>query len=193
MDSKPKILCCAGSTRSGSFNKKLIKIAMEGASKNGADVYYIDLRDFPMPIYDGDFEVEKGLPGEVKKMKEIFLNHHGFLISAPEYNSSVSGVLKNTIDWLSRPALNESTLACFKDKFAGLMSASPGALGGLRGLADLRAILSNIGTHVIPHQVAIPRAHEAFNKDGSLKDTKQHSSVEQIGTRLAELISKVHS
>lgn len=191
MNPKPKILCFAGSTRSGSFNKKLIKIAMQGAINAGAEVLLIDLRDFPMPIYDGDLEAEKGLPDPAKKLKELFLNHHGFLISAPEYNSSVSGVLKNTIDWLSRPAPNESTLACFKDKFAGLMSASPGSLGGLRGLADLRAILSNIGTHVIPHQVAIPKAHEAFNEDGSLKDLKHQALVEKIGAHLTSLLLKL--
>ncbi len=193
MSFKPKIIAFAGSTRTESFNKKLIKIAMRAAENCGVEVEYIDLRDFPLPLYDADLESEKGLPDKVKELKKLFHASHGFLISSPEYNSSLSAVLKNTIDWISRPALNESPLACFKDKFAGLMSASPGGLGGLRGLADLRAILGNIGVYVIPDQVAIGKAHEALTPEGLLKDSKQQILVEQIAVKLAQLLLKLHS
>lgn len=193
MNSKPKIIAFAGSTRTESFNKKLIKIAIQGAEKCGVEVEYIDLRNFPLPLYDADLESEKGLPDKAKELKKLFLASHGFLISSPEYNSSLSAVLKNTLDWISRPAPNEASLACFKDKFAGLMSASPGGLGGLRGLADLRAILSNIGVHVIPDQVAVSKAHEALSPEGILKDSKQQHAVEQIGVKLAQLLLKVNS
>ena len=101
---KPKILAFAGSTRADSFNKKLVKVAAAGASKAGADVTVIDLKEFPMPLCDEDLEREEGLPPNAVKLKDLMLNHQGFLISSPEYNSSISGVLKNTIDRASRPA-----------------------------------------------------------------------------------------
>ncbi|GKS67888.1 hypothetical protein YTPLAS73_14350 [Nitrosarchaeum sp.] len=114
----PKILAFAGSTRTESFNKKLVKIAAAGAKEAGADVTVIDLRDYPMPLYDEDLEKKDGLPSSTRKLKELMLSNHGFLISSPEYNSSISGVLKNTIDWTSRQGDDESPMSCFKDKVA---------------------------------------------------------------------------
>ncbi|MDC8452581.1 MAG: NAD(P)H-dependent oxidoreductase [Candidatus Nitrosotalea sp.] len=188
---KPKILAFAGSTRIDSFNKKLVKVAAAGAMENGADVTIIDLRDFAMPLYDGDLEQKEGLPSNARKLKDLMLSHQGFLISSPEYNSSISGVLKNTIDWASRPSEGEESLACFKDKVAGIMSASPGCLGGLRGLVHVRAILENISVLVIPEQIAIARAHEVFNADGTLKDKKQEEQVKRIGASVARLLIKL--
>lgn len=189
---QPKILAFAGSTRTGSFNKKLVKIAAEGAREAGAEVTLVDLRDFQMPLYDGDFEKNEGMPSSTHKLKELMSQHHGFLISSPEYNSSISGVLKNTIDWTSRQS-NEETLSCFKDKIAGIMSASPGRLGGMRGLVHVRAILENMGVFVIPNQVAISKADEAFNPDGSLKDKKQEMQVKKIGSKLTEMLFKLNN
>jgi len=190
---KPKILAFAGSTRTDSFNKKLVKIAATGAMEGGADVTVIDLRDFAMPLYDGDLEQQQGLPSNAKKLKDLMLSHQGFLISAPEYNSSISGVLKNTIDWVSRPSAGEESLACFKGKVAGIMSASPGGLGGLRGLVHVRAILENISVLVIPDQIAVGKAHEVFNADGTLKDKKQEDQVKRIGSSVAKLLLKISS
>jgi NAD(P)H-dependent FMN reductase len=190
---KPKILAFAGSTRTDSFNKKLVKIAAAGAMEGGTDVTVIDLRDFVMPLYDGDLEQQQGLPSTAQKLKGLMLSHQGFLISAPEYNSSISGVLKNTIDWVSRPAAGEESLACFKGKVAGIMSTSPGGLGGLRGLVHVRAILENIGVLVIPDQVAVGKAHEVFNADGTLKDKKQEDQVKRIGSNVAKLLLKISS
>lgn len=190
---KPKILAFAGSTRTDSFNKKLVKIAAAGAMEGGTDVTVIDLRDFVMPLYDGDLEQQQGLPSTAQKLKGLMLSHQGFLISAPEYNSSISGVLKNTIDWVSRPAAGEEPLACFKGKVAGIMSTSPGGLGGLRGLVHVRAILENIGVLVIPDQVAVGKAHEVFNADGTLKDKKQEDQVKRIGSNVAKLLLKISS
>ena len=190
---KPKILAFAGSTRTDSFNKKLVKIAATGAMEDGADVTVIDLRDFAMPLYDGDLEQQQGLPFNAKKLKDLMLSHQGFLISAPEYNSSISGVLKNTIDWVSRPSAGEESLACFKGKVAGIMSASPGGLGGLRGLVHVRAILENISVLVIPDQIAVSKAHEVFNADGTLKDKKQEDQVKRIGSSVAKLLLKISS
>lgn len=190
---KPKILAFAGSTRTDSFNKKLVKIAAIGAMEGGADVTVIDLRDFAMPLYDGDLEQQQGLPSNTRKLKDLMLSHQGFLISAPEYNSSISGVLKNTIDWTSRQSEGEEPLACFKGKVAGIMSASPGGLGGLRGLVHVRAILENIGVLVIPDQIAISKAHEALNVDDTLKDKKQEDQVKKIGFNVAKLLLKLSS
>ena len=187
----PKILAFAGSTRTDSFNKKLIKIAAIGARDAGAEVTVIDLRDFPMPLYDGDLEQRDGLPATARKLKDLMLSHQGFLISSPEYNSSISGVLKNTIDWASRQSEGETPLACFKNKVAGLMSASPGGLGGLRGLVHVRAILGNIGVLVIPEQIAVARAHEAFNADGTMKNKDQEEQVKKIGANVAKLLIKL--
>lgn len=189
---KPKILAFAGSTRADSYNKKLVKISSIGATEAGADVTVIDLRDFPMPIYDGDLEQKEGLPSNARKLKDIMLAHQGFLISSPEYNSSISAVFKNMIDWTSRQSEGEITLACFKNKVAGIMSASPGTLGGLRGLVHVRSILGNIGVIVLPDQMTIAKAHEAFNEDGSLKDKKQEDQVKKIGANVVKILLKLN-
>jgi chromate reductase, NAD(P)H dehydrogenase (quinone) len=191
MSNAPRILAFAGSLRRDSWNKKLVKIAAEGARAAGAEVAFLDLRDVAMPLYDADLEKSEGLPAGAKKFKELMLAHHGLLIASPEYNSSISGVLKNAIDWASRPAPGEPPLACFNDKVAGLMAASPGKLGGLRGLVTLRSILSNINVLVIPGQVTLGNAHEAFGEDGRLKDAKQQAAVEKIGASVAHLIARL--
>ncbi|MBI2884768.1 MAG: NAD(P)H-dependent oxidoreductase [Candidatus Omnitrophica bacterium] len=191
--SAPKILAFAGSTRTGSFNKQLIKIAVAGATAAGAEVTLIDLRDFPMPLYDGDLEAASGVPEQGKRFKQLMRSHEGLLLSCPEYNSSMTGVFKNAIDWASRQEPGEAPLACFAGKVASLMSASPGGLGGLRGLVHVRAMLGNINVLVLPAQVAVPKAHEAFEADGRLKDPKQQAAVEQLGRSLAEMLSTLHS
>ena len=189
----PKILAFAGSLRTDSYNKKLVKIAVEGARKAGAEVTLIDLRDLPLPVYDGDLEAKEGLPENAKKLKALFLRHEGLLLACPEYNSGMTGVFKNTVDWVSRQEPGESPLACFEGKVASLMSASPGALGGLRGLVQVRMTLGNIRVLVLPDQVAIPRAHEAFGEDGTLKDPKQKTAIEGLGKALTEILSKLRA
>ncbi len=189
----PKILAFAGSTRTDSFNKKLVKVAAQGASESGADVTVIDLRDYPLPLFDEDLEKNEGIPSNANKLKELMSSHQGFLISSPEYNSSISGVLKNMIDWTSRQGDDEFPLSCYKDKVTGLMSASPGGLGGLRGLVHVRAILENMGVLVIPNQIAVSRAHEVFNSDDGLKDSKQEQKVKSIGIDLTHVLHKLHS
>ena len=191
MSRTPRILAFAGSLRRESYNKRLVRIAVEGARAAGADVTLIDLKDYPLPIYDGDLEQAHGIPENGRKLKQLFLEHQGLLISAPEYNSSITAVLKNTIDWVSRPAPGEPSLAAFLGKVAALLSASPGALGGLRGLVHVRAILGNIRVLVLPEQVAVVKAHEAFQDDGSLKDAKLQEAVLAIGKNLAQTVRKL--
>ncbi len=191
MSNPPKIVAFAGSLRRESYNKKLVKIAIAGARQASADVTEIDLRDFPLPIFDEDLEREQGLPENGRKLKDLFIASDGLLIASPEYNSSVTAVFKNTIDWVSRPAAGESPLAGFSGKAAVLMSASPGALGGLRCLVHVRSILSNIGMLVLPQQIAVPKASEAFQESGALRNADQQQAVEGLGTALVELLKKV--
>jgi chromate reductase, NAD(P)H dehydrogenase (quinone) len=187
----PRILAFAGSTRRESFNKKLVQIAAKGAREAGAEVTLIDLKDFPLPLFDQDFEAEQGMPNNGAKLKKLFIDHDGLLIASPEYNSSVTAVLKNAIDWVSRPAPGEPSLVAFRDKVATLMSASPGALGGLRGLVHVRSILGNIGVIVLPDQIAVAKAREAFQPDGSLIDPKQQAGIEALGKALASFLIKL--
>ena len=191
MTNAPKILAFAGSTREASYNKKLVKIAAEGAKAAGAEVTYIDLRDLPMPIYDEDLEAKEGIPENARKFKELLKAHQGLLIAAPEYNSSITAVLKNAIDWASRPEPGEPMLAAFTGKVAAIMSASPGGLGGLRGLIHVRSILSSINVLVLPEQKAISSAFQAFDEEGKLKEPKQQEAVEQLGSKVATLLAKL--
>jgi chromate reductase len=187
----PRILAFAGSTRMESFNKKLVFIAAKGARDAGAEGTLIDLKDFPLPLFGQDLKAEQGMPENGKKLKELFIDHDGLLIASPEHNSSITAVLKNAIDWVSRPAPNEPPLVGFKGKVATLMSTSPGALGGLRGLVHVRSILGNIGVIVLPDQIAVAKAHEAFHADGSLKDPKQQAGIEGLGKTLASFLAKL--
>lgn len=188
-----KILAFAGSARQESVNKKLVKIAMQGAKATGAEVTYLDFRDLPLPLYDGDLEKAEGLPANVRQLKALMKAHQGFLIACPEYNSSITPLLKNAIDWASRPEPDEPSLACFKDKVAVLMSASPGGLGGLRGLVHVRSILGNIGVLVLPDQKAIGNAYQAFDENDNLQDESQRIAIRQLGDKLATVVTKLNA
>jgi NAD(P)H-dependent FMN reductase len=187
-----KILAFSGSSRAGSFNQKLIGTAAAGARESGAETTILNLQDFPLPIYNQDLEAKEGLPEAAVRLKEIFVAHDGLLIASPEYNSSITPLLKNTIDWVSRPADDESPLSAYHHKVAGIMAASPGGLGGLRGLVHLRSILQNIGVMVVPKQMAIAKAHEAFAEDGTLKVEFQQKTVTEIGQMVAKVASALN-
>ena len=190
----PRILAFAGSTRRDSFNKTLVQIAAAGAREAGADVTDLDLGGYRLPVFDQDEEAASGKPDHAKTLKALLIDHDAFLIAAPEYNSSITGVLKNTIDWVSRPDDGDAVpLAAFRGKVVTLMSASPGALGGLRGLVHLRSILGNLGCIVLPDQVAVPKAHEAFTEEGTLVDPRQQQGILDLGKTLAAATSKLRS
>jgi chromate reductase, NAD(P)H dehydrogenase (quinone) len=193
MSNTPRILAFAGSARKDSLNKRVVQIAANGARAAGAEVTYLDFRDLPLPLYDGDLEREQGIPDNALKLKDLMKSHQGLLIASPEYNSSVTPLLKNAIDWASRPVNDEPPLAAFIDKVAGIMSASPGALGGLRGLVHLRSILGNIRVLVLPDQVAVMKAYDAFNPDGTLKDSQQQDAIEQLGAKVATVVAKLNA
>lgn len=187
-----KILAFAGSLRTDSLNKKLVKVAAEGARSAGADVTFIDLADFDLPLYNQDDEDQDGIPPRALELKRIFREHHGLLIASPEYNSSISGALKNAIDWVSRPEPNEPPLRDIRGKVAALLAASPGALGGLRGLVTLRSILGNIRVIVLPEQKAVPQADKAFDEKGDLRDAKTRDEVLAVARALVEATQKLH-
>lgn len=198
MPANPKVLAFSGSLRAASFNTKLVKAAADHARAAGADATVIELKDFPLPVFDEDLEAREGLHPNARKLKDLFLANHGLIISSPEYNSSYSAALKNAIDWISRPAKNpdgtpEASLGCFDRKIVALFAASPGALGGIRMLPELRRLLSNIKCTVLPDQLALGKSHEAFDDAGKLKDPKLDAMAKDIASRLVSTCRKLHS
>lgn len=191
MPTQPTILAFAGSARRDSFNKKLIRIAVRGAEAAGAKVTLVDLAEYPMPLYDQDVEAASGMPDNGRKLLELFKASDGLMISSPEYNSSITPLLKNTLDSVSRKNGADAALTAFQGKTAILMSASPGALGGLRGLIHLRSILGNIGVLVLPEQRAVSQAGDAFDEQGNLRDAKTQAAIEGLGARLSAVLSKL--
>lgn len=188
-----KILAFAGSSRKESFNKKLVKIAAKGAENAGATVTIIDLADYAMPLFNQDLELEQGMPDKAREFKNLLIEHDGFLIASPEYNSAFSPLLKNVIDWASRAeSKDEPPLVAYRGKVAAIMAASPGALGGIKGLVFLRMLLGNLGVLVVPEQQAIARAFKAFNNDGSLVDEKQKQSIENLGLKLTQMADRLN-
>ena len=180
-----RVLAFAGSTRRASLNRTLVRIAAAGARGAGAAVNEIDLRDYRLPVFDQDDEAEGGKPAPAEALKQQLIDHEAWLVAAPEHNSSITAVLKNGIDWASRPDPGDAgPLVAFRGKLVVLMSASPGVLGGLRGLVHVRAILGNLGCVVLPDQVAVPRAHEAFDAEGRLVDSQQYQRVQGLGRTL---------
>jgi chromate reductase len=185
------LIALSGSTRAQSHNRALARLAAAAAEAAGANVTFVELRDLGLPLYDADLEMAEGLPPALVRFKSACVEADGYLIAAPEYNGSLSAVLKNTIDWLSRPGPQPGetpfTLAAFRGKVAGVMSASPGAWGGIRGLSHVREILAGMGVLVAAEQFALPGAHQAFAEDGRLTNIAYQGAVEAIGVRAVQL------
>lgn len=179
LSAEVKVLAFAGSTRSESVNKKLLAEAVQILSQKGAKVTVIDLRDYQMPLYDANLENKEGMPLKAKQFRNLMLENQVILIASPEYNGSISGVLKNAIDWASRSERATSSRDAFKGKKFAIMSASPGSSGGAKGLSHLRSIIEHIGGTVIPQQVVVPDAYNAFDEQGHLKDAKIQKDLEQ--------------
>jgi NAD(P)H-dependent FMN reductase len=180
-DAVPRLLAFAGSLRQGSYNRRLVHVLAQGARDAGAQVTLIELRDFPLPIYDGDLEAD-GMPAPVRELQALMASHDGLLISTPEYNGSMPALVKNTLDWISRPTEGgASGVALFRDKVAGIVSASPGPLGGLRSLLVLRDALAKLGLLVVPQQVAVGQAADKLPDYGILNDDRLRASVHGVG------------
>lgn len=180
-----KVLAFAGSTRLDSMNQKLVKEAARHAFDMGACVKVLNLKDYPMPLYEGDLEEAEGLPASTRQLKKEMQGAQVIVIASPEYNASYSPLLKNTLDWLSRDE-GEDFQTAFKGKTFIIMSASPGQLGGARGLVPLRALLETLGGKVVSGQVSLPNGDRAFDEAGRLKD-------DQWAQRLRQLIRPVIS
>ncbi|HRV82589.1 MAG TPA: NAD(P)H-dependent oxidoreductase, partial [Planctomycetota bacterium] len=139
-----RILAFAGSSRTGSYNQRLLQVASQQARTLGAEVNHLDLRDLNLPIMDQDLELDPGPPKAVAEARHLMIEHDGFLVACPEYNGSITPLLKNFLDWMTRPEAGVPPLAAFQGKTATLLAASAGGLGGIRGLAHVRDILSGI-------------------------------------------------
>jgi chromate reductase, NAD(P)H dehydrogenase (quinone) len=166
----PKILVFAGSIRTGSYNARLAALAAKELAVAGADVSRIQLSDFPLPIYDGDLEGKSGVPKHAVNLKRMIGRHDGVLLVTPEYNAAPPALLKNAIDWISRVEDNHETKGqVFRDRPFAIAAASAGRLGGTRSLAALRLILSACRATVVPNQLALSFADDAYDEMDRLK------------------------
>lgn len=182
-----KIALLSGSLRGDSLNTKLVlAVAGEIEKQGGVEIDLISLNKLDLPIYDQDIE-DKEFPASALELKKRLIAADAFIIGSPEYNGSISGALKNAIDWASRPRPDEESLACFKGKACGLLAASPGAIGGLRGLRHVRQILTQIQMVVIPQEFALSKAHEAFDDNGQIKDENTRKMANNVGHSLVKM------
>lgn len=186
--SKPKILLFAGSIRSGSINEKLAVAAAGTLAEAGGDVSHISLADYPMPIYNGDLEKSDGVPEAAKRLANLFTEHQGIFIVAPEYNGGITPLLKNTIDWVSRSGATDRRPGPYKGRVFALGAVSDGGFGGYRGLLQLRHTLENaLGTLMVPEMVSVPAASSAFDADGRLVAERPMAMLRTVSQRLVEM------
>jgi chromate reductase len=190
--SSPKVLAFAGSTRKESVNKRLARIALQAAKKAGAETTFVDLQDFNIPLYCDDLVTKQGIPEGVLEFKQLLNSHNGFFIASPEYNGSLTGVLKNAIDWATIKADGEERMSCWNGKIAGLVSASPGGLGGIRGLHHLRTILAGIGTFVLPNHLAVGNSTENLQNEKQITDEKLQLQLESLTHEMVRVIRALH-
>jgi len=186
------ILAFAGSARRGSWNRKVLEVAVAGARGAGAEVTVVNLGDYPMPIYHADWHEEHGVPAPMLELRRLMMAANGLLIASPEYNASITPLLKNTIDWLSQDVNGESGRAPFEGKVGGLMGAANGAFGTIRALPHVSSILSNLGVLMLP-VVAVPGVVTAFDETGAMTNERMRLMVSTLGARLANTIVKLGS
>jgi len=189
MSEQSRVLIFAGSVRTGSWNRKLARAAAMALRRQGLEVTLADLRDYPMPIYDGDLEASAGMPEPAKAFKNLMRTHQAFAIASPEYNGSFAALLKNTIDWASRPEPGEPRLAAFQGKKALILSASPSQFGGQRGLRHLRELLEMIHVQVLPQQLTLASATEAFDSEGGLARAEDRAALDRLAEDLARALN----
>jgi chromate reductase len=187
-----KILVIPGSLRTGSLNAKLAAVAAHRLAQAGTDVTKISLGDFPLPIYDGDLQTKSGVPKNAIDLKRLIGTHHGVLIVTPEYNASVPPLVKNTIDWVSRVAdPQESRGQVFRGRAFAIAAASHSRLGGARSLAALRLILSACQALVIPNQLALAFADEAYDDMDRLKHPPDIEALSSLVRQLIDVSQRL--
>jgi NAD(P)H-dependent FMN reductase len=178
-----KLLVFAGSTRQGSYNRKLAAVAGALARAGGAEVTHLELGEFEVPMYNADLEA-RGTPADVMRLKQIFFEHPAWIVCAPEYNASYPALLKNTFDWISSPVRSDAVWSddfrATRGKVVGMLSASPGALGGLRSQSHLAPLLINLHCWVAPTNYALGRAGSAFDANGELADPGARPRVQAV-------------
>jgi chromate reductase, NAD(P)H dehydrogenase (quinone) len=189
MSDKPRVLVFAGSTRRGSLNRKLARAAAAALERQGLEVTLADLRDYPMPIYDGDLEASAGMPEAARAFKNLMRANDAMVIASPEYNGSFAALLKNAIDWATRPEPGEPPLAAFQAKKAAILSASPGPRGGQRGLRHLRELLEMLHVETLPTQLTLGRAAEAFDAEGRLVRAEDRAALDRLAEELARALN----
>jgi NAD(P)H-dependent FMN reductase len=194
MTSSTKLLFFAGSSREGSHNKRLAKLGATIAHTNGISATFADLGDYPMPLYNADLQSSEGIPENAFKLEALMKVHTGIFIACPEYNASITPLLKNSIDWLSRiKREGEESYAVFKTRVFALGSAAPGGMGGLRGLMTVRQVLElGVGALVLPDQFAVPRAAEAYDEHGHLKNKDAQEQFKSLIQKLARAAHVLH-
>ncbi|MBX9864126.1 MAG: NAD(P)H-dependent oxidoreductase [Hyphomicrobium sp.] len=192
--SSTKLLFFAGSAREASFNKRVARLGAQIAEANGLAATFADLGDYPMPLYDADLQALEGIPENALKFEALMKVHTGIFIASPEYNASITPLLKNTLDWVSRVRIEgEEPLAVFKSRVFALGSASPGGMGGLRGVNTTRTVLElGLGALVLPDQFAVPKAGEAFEANGHLKNRDQQENFKALIVKLARAAHVLH-
>ena len=193
MTRSARILAFAGSLRQHAYSKRVVKIALKGAENAGAEVTYIDLGDYPMPLYNQDDHEELGFHGNALRLQNLIAQHDGFLIASPVYNGSLSAVLKNTIDWASRKSDQYEMGQVFAGKVAAIMASSPGSLGGIRALVHLRGVLTALRLIVLPQEISVPFAGDKFNgNEDEMIDEKVKRNLENLGASLVETLQRLH-
>jgi NAD(P)H-dependent FMN reductase len=190
----PRLLFFAGSARTGSHNMRLAKLGTAIAEANGIAATFADLGDYPLPLFDQDLQNSEGIPQNARKFEALMKVHTGIFIACPEYNASTTPLLKNTLDWVSRIRNDgEEPLAVFKTRVFALGSSSPGGMGGLRGLNTVRTVLElGLGALVLPEQFAVPRAAEAYDEHGHLKNKDSQESFKALIQKLARAAHVLH-
>lgn len=189
----PRILVLAGSLRAASLNKLLAREAAALARAAGAEVTLIDLKDFPLPIYDGDVEAADGLPPNARRLKDLFIAHHGIIVACPEYNAGMTAVLKNVIDWVSRQHGDESGTVPYEGKVVGLCSAAGGQFAGIRSMEAARNVLMNLGCLVVPKRLGISRANQAFDEAGRLKDPQLLAGLDAVVKQVVQVAGALNA
>ena len=196
MSSPPKLLIFAGSTRQQSFNRQLAGVAATLARASGAEVTQLELASLDIPMYNADLEA-RGTPPDVMRLKQIMLEHPAWIICSPEYNGSYTALLKNTIDWASSPVKSDAAwqdgFKSFRGKVVGVLSASPGALGGLRSQSHLVPLLLNAQCWVAPQAFALSHAGAAFDTQGQLIDPDQRGKVQAVIDQVLHAASRLAS
>ncbi|ENO97702.1 NADPH-dependent FMN reductase [Thauera phenylacetica B4P] len=186
---QPRIVVMAGSRRREALSRRVAQVCAQAVRDAGAEVELVDLDDYPAPLYDGDLEAASGLPEGIVRLQRVLHASDGLLVVNPEYNGSLTPLLKNTLDWCSRPNPADPERSggkVYAGRAAAVVGSSPGALGGMRVLFHVRDVLGYLGMQVIPQQLAVGKAGEAVGADGRLDDAAQQGMLEGLAAALVD-------